>query len=168
MHVHPVSAGNSRCRLGASRHLPSSRVSPTMSASRVTVKNRMNVHDFNIIIFLQEALFLQITRSINPNLIKQFAKQSDNRICCSNSMYFVCARSKDFAYESSAMSRLNELSMSDVTYLLVGSRLPKHNLVFWNPLSWQKVAFRTCSSCLEVVRIVNTERHHSDLMWLNR
>ena len=37
-HVHPVSDGNSRCRLGAARHSTTSRVLPAQSASRVTVR----------------------------------------------------------------------------------------------------------------------------------
>ena len=44
-HVHPVSDGNSRCRLGAARHSTTSRVSPAQSASRVTVRHGMNVPD---------------------------------------------------------------------------------------------------------------------------
>ena len=38
-HVHPVSDGNSRCRLGAARHSTTSRVLPAQSASRVTVRD---------------------------------------------------------------------------------------------------------------------------------
>ena len=44
-HVHPVSDGNSRCRLGAARHSTTSRVLPAQSASRVTVRHGMNVPD---------------------------------------------------------------------------------------------------------------------------
>ena len=44
-HVHPVSDGNSRCRLGAARHSTTSRVLPAQSASRVTVRHGMNMPD---------------------------------------------------------------------------------------------------------------------------
>ena len=44
-YVHPVSDGNSRCRLGAARHSTTSRVLPAQSASRVTVRHGMNVPD---------------------------------------------------------------------------------------------------------------------------
>ena len=45
MHVHPVSDGNSQCRLSSARHLAMTRVSPAQSASWVTVQHRMNVPD---------------------------------------------------------------------------------------------------------------------------
>ena len=51
-HVHPVSDGNSRCRLGAARHSTTSRVLPAQSASRVTVRHGMNVPDSLFLTYL--------------------------------------------------------------------------------------------------------------------
>ena len=54
-HVHPVSDGNSRCRLGATRHSTTSRVLPAQSASRVTVRHGMNVPD-SLYLFFRRCL----------------------------------------------------------------------------------------------------------------
>ena len=58
-HVHPVSDGNSRCRLGAARHSTTSRVLPAQSASRVTVRHGMNVPDSLWVLDLQGQIWLR-------------------------------------------------------------------------------------------------------------
>ena len=61
-HVHPVSDGNSRCRLGAARHSTTSRVLPAQSASRVTVRHGMNVPDS---LYLHNGFPLLIRRHVH-------------------------------------------------------------------------------------------------------